>query len=88
MIGTREAATILGVEPITVGRWYDDGRLRGGRPTDPETGQPAKNPHRWVDARHVVAYAVAMGRGHAVPERWQYLVARQQTGRPRPRRPR
>ncbi len=74
MISTGEAARIIGRDPRTVERWVDAEVIRGGRPTDPETGRPKKGGHRWVDARHAVAIAVASGRGHLVPARWRYLM--------------
>ncbi len=74
MISTGEAAEIVGVDPRTMERWVDSGKIRGGRPRDPDTRLEVKGSHRWVDARHAVAYAVGAGKAHLVPERWRYLM--------------
>jgi hypothetical protein len=74
MIETGPAAEILGKSPRTVERWVDAGKLPGGRPTNPLTGEPIEGSHRWVDARHAVLIAVGAGRAHLVPEQWRYLI--------------
>jgi hypothetical protein len=83
MIGTGEAAAIIGKDARTIERWVDRKKLRGGRPADPLTGEPVENSHRWVDVRHAVALAVGGGRAHLVPEKWRYLIP--QTFLPSPR---
>lgn len=80
MVSTTEAARILQVSSRTVIRRVDSGTLRGDRARNPHTGEPLPWAPRWVDARHAVALAVASGRGHLVPEEWQYLVRRNATG--------
>lgn len=47
-----EAAQALRLDPRTVARWVDSGKLRGGRPRGAD-GKPVPNSHRWVDADHV-----------------------------------
>jgi hypothetical protein len=74
MIPTGEAAEIVGRTPRTVERWVDARVIRGGRPTDPESGEPLTGKHRWVDARHAVEIAVAGGRAHLVPAKWRHLI--------------
>ena len=74
MVSTGIAATIVDKSPRTVERWVDNQWIRGGRPTDPSTGEPLRNARRWVDARHAVAIAVAGGKAHLVPEQWRYLI--------------
>lgn len=74
MISTGEAAQIVGKDPRTIERWVDSRKIRGGRPRDPGTGEPVDGSHRWVDARHAVAYAVGSGRTHLIPERWRHLI--------------
>lgn len=74
MIPTGVAAEIIGRTPRTIERWVDAEVIRGGRPIDPVTREPVPLKHRWVDARHAVAIAVASGRGHLIPEQWQYLL--------------
>lgn len=74
MVSTSTAAEVLGKDPRTVERWVDGGKLRGGRPTDPETGQPLIGSHRWVDVRHAVLIAVGAGRAHLIPEQWRHLI--------------
>lgn len=86
MIGTGPASRILDVDPRTVERAVDAGILRGGRPSDPVTGLPIPRSHRWVDARHAVAMAVASGRAHLIPREWRHLIDR--TGRKPRKRPR
>ena len=71
MIRTGEAAEIIGCSPRTVERWADDGFIKSGRPHHPVTGRAG---WRWIDARHAVAIAVGMGRGHLVPDKWRYLL--------------
>jgi hypothetical protein len=71
MIRTGEAAEIIGCSARTVERWADDGWIKHGRPVHPITGRRG---WRWVDARHAVQIAVALGRGHLVPAKWQHLV--------------
>ena len=85
MIPTGEAAEIIGKTPRTVERWVDAQPqvIRGGRPKDPVTGEPVPGKHRWVDARHAVAIAVASGRGHLVPEKWRHLIPSQEVPAPR-----
>ncbi len=68
MVKTGEAASIIGVDQRTVERWVDLRKIRGGR-------APVTGSHRWVDVRHAVAYAVAAGRAHLIPPRWQHLIA-------------
>ena len=68
-MGTGEAASIIGRDPRTIERWVDGGQLRGGRP-------PLPNSHRWVDAEHVVLYALAGGRAHLIPDQWRFLIPR------------
>lgn len=83
MIPTGEAAEIIGRTPRTVERWVDARVIRGGRPTDPESGQPLPGRHRWVDARHAVAIAVAGGRSHEIPDKWRHLIPSQDVPAPR-----
>lgn len=79
-VGT--AAAIIGVDPRTVERWVDDGKLAGGRPKDPVTHEPIKGSWRWVDVRHAVALAVGSNLEHLVPAEWKYLIPGQTTGSP------
>lgn len=74
MIGTGEAAEIIGKDPRTVERWVDSGRIRGGRARDPITLEPIPGTWRWVDARQAVAIAVGAGRAHLIPEKWRHLI--------------
>lgn len=64
---TGEAARIIGKSARQIERWVDSEVLRGGRLN-------IKRSHRWVDAEHVVAFAVDAGRGHLVPEKWRHLI--------------
>ncbi len=75
MIPTGPAAEICGVDPRTMERWVDQGKINGGRPTDPVTRQPIKGSHRWVDVRHAVAIAEFSNRAHLVPPRWRHLLS-------------
>lgn len=77
MVSTGEAARIIGKDPRTVERWVDAGKLRGGRPSDPETREPIAGSHRWVDVRHAVWLAAGSKRGHLVPPQWRHLLPRQ-----------
>lgn len=83
MIPTGEAAEIVGRTPRTVERWVDAQVIRGGRPKDPASGEPLPGKHRWVDARHAVAIAVASGRGHMIPEKWRRLIPSKEVPAPR-----
>lgn len=74
MISTTEAARILGTHSRTVIRWVDTHKIRGGRASDPITGEQIARAPRWVDARQAVAYAVGAGREHLIPDRWRYLI--------------
>ncbi len=74
MIGTGEAAALIGRTARQLVRWVDNGKIRGGRPIDPETGEPVENSHRWVDARHAVLYAIGSGRQHLIPEKYRHLI--------------
>lgn len=74
MMGLGEAAEIIGRDARTLTRWVDSQKIRGGRPRDPITGEHVAGSHRWVDARHAVAYAVGAGRAHLIPDRWRSLI--------------
>jgi hypothetical protein len=66
MVTTGVAADIIGKTWRTIDRWVDERTLRGG--------QAFPGAHRWVDVRHAVLIAVAVGRTHLIPARWRHLI--------------
>lgn len=74
MVSTGVAAEITGLDARTMERWVDAGKLAGGRPRDPDTGEPISGSWRWVDALDAVAVAIGSGRTHLIPRQWRYLV--------------
>lgn len=77
MVSTGTAADIVGVDARTIERWVDSEKIRGGRPRDPDTQEPVKGSHRWVDGRDAVRLAIGARRAHLIPTRWRYLVPEQ-----------
>jgi hypothetical protein len=74
MVSTGVAAAITRMNPRTIERWVDDGKIPGGRAVDPDTGQPISGSWRWVDVVAAVAIALSLNRAHLIPKEWQHLI--------------